>query len=193
MARGRIWVQLPKEYAKYLPELAHYFENPQLLNKTIYGLIFASKYWNEDLLDFLENDKEMGFSKSLYDSSLLIKRYDNGEYIKITIHTDDALYFGSSDKVEQDLIATLAKRFHLEDQGYAHWYLSHRICREKDGSYLMDQEQYTKHLLKKFFPEDAPWGAPVFRDTPAPWIMYTPKRIDLMKKKEEKLKDNTQI
>ena len=114
LARGRIWIQLPKEYAKYLPELAHYFENPQLLNKTIYGLIFASKYWNEDLLDFLENDKEMGFSKSLYDSSLLVKRYDNGDYIKIIIHTDDALYFGSSDKVEQEFIDTLAKRFNLE-------------------------------------------------------------------------------
>ena len=62
----------------------------------------------------------MGFSKSLYDSSLLIKRYDNGEYITIIIHTDDALYFGSSDKVEQAFIDTLAKRFHLEDQGYAH-------------------------------------------------------------------------
>ena len=46
LARGRLWIQLPKEYAKYLPELAHYFNKPQLLNKTIYGLIFASKYWN---------------------------------------------------------------------------------------------------------------------------------------------------
>ena len=32
----------------------------------------------------------------------------------------------------------------------------------------MDQEQFTRHSLKKFFPEDAPWGAPLFRDTPAP-------------------------
>ena len=34
LARGRLWIQLPKEYAEYLPELAHYFDSPQLLNKT---------------------------------------------------------------------------------------------------------------------------------------------------------------
>ena len=67
------------------------------------------------------------------------------------IHTDDAFYFGSSDKVEKEFVDKLADRFNLEDQGHAHWYLSHRIYREKDGSYIMDQEQYTKHLLKKFF------------------------------------------
>ena len=27
LARGRLWIQLPKEYAKYLPELAHYFDS----------------------------------------------------------------------------------------------------------------------------------------------------------------------
>jgi hypothetical protein len=104
----------------------------------------------------------------MYDSSLLIKRYDNGEFVKMIIHTDDALYFGSSDKVEKEFVDQLADRFNLEDQGHAHWYLSHRVYREKDGSYIIDQEQYTKHLLKKFFPEDAPWGSPVHRDTPAP-------------------------
>ena len=81
LARGRLWIQLPKEYAKYLPELAHYFDSPQLLNKTIYGFKFASKYWNEDLLHYLKNDKEMGFVQSLYDASLLIKRYENGDFI----------------------------------------------------------------------------------------------------------------
>ena len=110
----------------------------------------------------------MGFVQSLYDASLLIKRSDNGDYIKIIIHTDDALYFGLNDEIECKFVDALSKRFNLEDQGYAHWYLSHRIYREKDGSYLMNQGQYTRHLLKIFFREDAPWGAPVFRETLAP-------------------------
>ena len=184
LARGRFWIQLPKEYAKYLPELAHYFDKPQLLNKTIYGMIYASKYWNHDLTTYLVTD--LGFSQSVYDSSLFVKRYGETDYLKLIIHTDDALYYGSTDKIEEEFVYQLKKRFNLEDQGYAHWYLSHRIYREKDGSYIMDQEQYTKHLLKKFFPEDAPWGAPVFRDTPAPldYVFTKENRPDENEKKE---------
>jgi hypothetical protein len=184
LARGRLWIQLPVEYAKYFPELAKYINKPQLLHKTIYGLIYASKYWNQDLLEFLIED--LKFEQSLYDSSLLIKRFENGDFIKMILHTDDALYFGSNNQVEKDFIDQLSKRFNLEDQGHTHWYLSHRIYREKDGSYIMDQEQYSKHLLKKFFPDDAPWGASVFRDTPAPpdYIYSKENRPDEDEKRE---------
>ena len=184
LARGRLWIQLPPEYAYFFPELSKYFERPQLLHKTIYGLIYASKYWNEDLTEFLKND--LGFEASLYDPSLLIKRYENGDFIKLIIHTDDALYFGSTDRVEKEFIEALAHRFNLEDQGYTHWYLSHRIYREKDGSFIMDQEQYTRHLLKKFFPENAPWGSPTHRDTPAP-LDYVFSKDDRPDEKEQVL------
>ena len=72
----------------------------------------------------------MGFVQSLYDASLLIKRYYNGDYIKIIIHTNDALYFGPNDEIEREFVDALSKRFNLEDQAYALVPLSSHISRE---------------------------------------------------------------
>ena len=78
------------------------------MNKTIYGLIYASKYWNQDLTNYLLDD--LGFSQSVYDSSLFIKRYGEHDSLKLIIHTDDALYYGSTDKIEEEFVIDQMKK-----------------------------------------------------------------------------------
>ena len=84
------------------------------------------------------------------------------------MYVDDALYFGDSRETEEKFISRMKERFSVEDMGSAHWFLGSRIHRYNHGSYTMDQIRFTKTILNKFCPSDAPWGQPVFRDTPAP-------------------------
>ena len=44
----------------------------------------------------------------------------------------------------------IGSRFAFEVQGNAHWFLGTRIYRENDGSYLLDQETYSKHILNRY-------------------------------------------
>jgi hypothetical protein len=82
------------------------------------------------------------------------------------------LYFGSDNDVEKEFAKLLEDRFKLELQGHSHWFLSTRLYREKDGSYILDQENYTKHVLQRYCDEGCAWGTPSFQSTPAP-IEYT--------------------
>ena len=56
----------------------------------------------------------------------------------------------------------------MELQGWSHWFLGTRLYREEDGSYLIDQENYVKHVLNRYCDKNSPWGLPSMRDTPAP-------------------------
>ena len=46
--------------------------------------------------------------------------------------------------------------------------LKHRIHQYQDGSYSLDQFRYAKTIIARFCPEDAPYGLPPHRNTPAP-------------------------
>ena len=50
--------------------------------------------------------------------------------------------------------------FNLEPQGWSHWFLGTRLCREKDGSYLLDKENYINHILNRYLycRKDTPWS-----------------------------------
>ena len=57
----RIFLQLPSEYAEFLPEFQEYFQLPHILAKLIYGLNIAAKAWNEDLTERLLTNVEITF------------------------------------------------------------------------------------------------------------------------------------
>ena len=56
----------------------------------------------------------------------------------------------------------------MELQGNSHWFLGTRLYRENDGSYLLDQENYIKHILNRYCGKDSQWGLPPMQNTPAP-------------------------
>ena len=165
--KDRIFLQLPKEYAYLLPEYKHYFDKPQLLERSIYGLTVAAKVWNEDLTEWLLTNTLIPFKQSEIDSSLFVHR--NGEeFIYLIIYVDDSLYFGSSKELELQFEKEMGARFKLETQGWSHWFLGTRLYREEDGSYLLDQENYIRHILNRYCGKDSPWGLPPMQSTPAP-------------------------
>ena len=86
----------------------------------------------------------------------------------MVVYVDDSLYFGSSKELEDKFTTAMSKRFKLELQGWAHWFLGTRLYREEDGSYILDQENYIKHILNRYCGKDSPWGLPPVQSTPAP-------------------------
>ena len=48
------------------------------------------------------------------------------------------------------------------------WFLDIRLYRGKDGSYIIDQKPYTKHILNRHCEKESPWGIPPMKTTPAP-------------------------
>jgi hypothetical protein len=168
--KRRLFLQLPKEYINDLPEEhKEYFAKPQLMNKSIYGTDFAHKVFADDLQEWLVSNEEMPFVISEVDPSLYIHRNEvKEEFLFLVCYVDDCCYYGSSNEIETRFGEVLKKRFDLELQGHAHWFLGTRIYREKDGSYTLDQEMYAKHLLNRYCGKDSAWGLPPMQDTPAP-------------------------
>ena len=182
--KDRLFVQLPIEYASLLPEYAEYFNKPLLLRKSIYGLNIAAKVWNEDLTVWLINNKDIQFKQSEVDPSLYIHRNQH-EFIYLIVYVDDCLYFGSSKELEMKFEKQMGERFHLETQGWTHWFLGTRIYREEDGSYILDQESYVKHILNRYCGKETLWGLPPMQKTPAP-IDYVYTKANRPKDEEER-------
>ena len=168
MMRRRLFIQLPSEYASEVPEYAEYFLHPQLLSKAIYGNIFSGNVWFTDLSEWLKTNMFIKFTQSEVDPCLFIYRDQNDNILYLIIYTDDCCYYGNNDEVEKKFEEHLAKRFNLELQGYAHWFLGTRLHRFKDGSYTLDQETYTKHILNRYCGKETTWGLPPLKETPAP-------------------------
>ena len=181
----RLFLRLPKEYVAHFPQYQEYFEEPILLAKSIYGTDFAHKVFSDDLTEWLLDNEEMEFLASELDSSLFIHR-SGDEFVFLICYVDDCLYFGSSDQIEAKMGAMIKKKFKLELQGHAHWFLGTRIYREQDGSYIIDQETYAKHILTRYCGPDTQWGLPAMQDTPAP-VEYVYTKENRPSNDEEKL------
>ena len=165
----RLFIQLPKELKELVPEYSEYFEEPQLIQKSLYGTDIAAKAWNTDLTDWLTKNEKLKFCQSEVDPSLFIFRNEEkASYLFLIIYTDDCLYFGSSKEIENLFETEIQKRFQLELQGNSHWFLGTRLYREEDGSYLLDQENYVRHVLNRYCGKETPWGLPSMQNTPAP-------------------------
>ena len=186
LVKERIFLQLPSEYAELLPEYREYFKRPHLLAKSIYGLNIAAKAWNEDLTEWLVTNIEITFVQSDIDASLFIHR-SGSEFIYLIVYVDDCLYFGSSKQLEEKFEKQMGERFKLETQGWSHWFLGTRLYREEDGSYMLDQGNYIKHILNRYCGKESQWGLPPMKNTPAPvdYIFSKTNRPDNDQEKEE--------
>ena len=185
--KTKLFIKLPPEYANMMPEYKEYFNVPLLMDKSIYGLDIAHKVFADDLHEWLEMNNEIPFIHSEVDPSLYVYRgEDDGSFLYLICYVDDCLYFGSSDEIEEKFNHALQKRFKLELQGHAHWFLGTRLYREKDGSYMIDQETYAKHVLNRYCGKDSPWGLPPMKSTPAPLDYVYSKSNRPMTEEEEK-------
>ena len=163
--RERIFISLDRRYAQYFPDLSEYFGRPLLLNRGIYGLAASGKFWNEEFSEWLRAE---GFHQSTADTTYFIKYYTDGSWVRLIFYVDDCLYFGSNDNAEKRFENSVSKRFNIDLNGHANWFLQMRIHQYEDFSVSIDQNRYAKVILKKYCPSDAPFGTPKHRSTPAP-------------------------
>jgi hypothetical protein len=163
--RGRYFIKLDPRYKQLFPDLAEWFGRPLRLKKGIYGQKFSGKFWNEDFSEWLV---KQGFLQSSADTTYFIRYQPDGSWIRLIFYVDDLLYFGSGKKPETEFQDEVKGRFNIDFNGNANWFLNMRIHQYEDFSSSIDQYRYTKTLLKKYCPEDAPFGTPPYRSTPAP-------------------------
>ena len=164
-AVGRHWVRFPSELAQYFPQYAKYFGIAMMLRKGMYGGTLSGKWWNQELSDWLIS---VGFVQSPLDGTYFVRINPDGSYIRLIFHVDDMLYFGNNDEIEQAFESQIKGRFQVNILGRANWFLQMRIHHHSDGSISFDQHRYVLNLLRRFTSDDAQYGTPRFRDTPAP-------------------------
>ena len=61
-----------------------------------------------------------------------------------------------------------------------------RIHTHEDGSITLDQHKFVYTIIQKFFPTDAPWGVPKYRETPAP-LDYAARKNSRPQTDEERI------
>ena len=86
------------------------------LKRSLYVLKQAPRQW------YLKFDKfmlEIGFTRSNSDHCVYIQRYNDGNYIILSLYVDDMLVAGPSMKKIKELKMKLANRFSMKDLGEA--------------------------------------------------------------------------
>lgn len=182
-ARSRIFIRLDPKYKEHFPELTKWFGVPLLLKRGIYGLSVSGKYWAQESAEWL---LAQGFHQSTADTTYFIKYYPNGSWIRLIYYVDDLLYYGSNDRVEKIFEQSISNRFKIKFNGNAQWFLQMRIHQYADYSYSIDQYRFAKNILHRYCPDDAPFGTPKHRTTPAPsTYVYSKKNRPTDKEKKQ--------
>jgi hypothetical protein len=108
--------------------------------KALYGLKIAPKQWHNTYKEFM---KRQGFKQCTSEPCLYYK-----QNLFAVVHVDDTLTTGDEQLVEE-FRTNLRKQFKSGEGGDADWYLGARITQKSDNI-ILDQEQYTIDILKKF-------------------------------------------
>jgi len=116
-----------------------------LLKKSLYGLKQAPRCWNERFKKFM---KKAGFKNSDADPCLFY-RIRNRKCINVAIYVDDGLVVGSDKAEIEEFLEMLQREFHAT-RGSLDNFLSMKIQKNKDGSIIISQEDYTRKILKRF-------------------------------------------
>ena len=161
---AKFYVKLDSRYKDACPELEPYFDTPLLLNKSMYGLTFAGKFWNEELFDWLFS---VGFVQSREEPAFWVRYNKHGAYIKFLVYTDDSLYFSSNEETRKDFEKEICSKFNITLGGYAQWFLSMQISSKPDGI-IVSQARYALNIVQKICNHTSKHGVPKFRNTPLP-------------------------
>ncbi|GAA0145952.1 transmembrane signal receptor [Lithospermum erythrorhizon] len=118
------------------------------LNKSLYGLKQAPRQWYKKFNAFME---EYGFTRTLIDHCVFIKRFASNDYILLLLYVDDMLIVGQHMAKIKDLKAQLSKVFEMKDLGKARNILGMEIKRDRDNGVLwLSQEKYIQKILARF-------------------------------------------
>jgi hypothetical protein len=123
------------------------------LNRTLYGLKQSPRMWHKRLDQYL---KSQGFIALISDPSLY-KRCNEDKLVIIAVYVDDLLILSNNTTTLQEVKKSLADTFEMSDEGDidGKTHLGIRVRRDRaNRSLTLDQETYTKSILKRFNMED---------------------------------------
>ena len=155
-AESRVYVTLPPMYLEWaIKELKLPLDRTktyllQMLNSN-QGTKNAGNLWYQLLIKVL---LQYGMIRSTVDHAYMVKCLDDGEYIYISIATDDLLVSYLQQQTFDDLVTYLEKYFELTVQnGNVLKFLGIRII-QSDLGISLDQGEYTYEILEYFFGKD---------------------------------------
>ncbi len=153
------YMELPEGYFEFGKILATPDQHLQLtetgtkskwvckVNQALYGLHQSWLIWYRKLRKTL---LELGLQQSKADPCVF---FDPTGDVIITVYVDDLIYYGTRRKIDA-IKRKLARIFDLRHLGPAQLVQSIRIQRNKKGTIKIDQEAYTRELLKEFKMQD---------------------------------------
>ena len=147
--KERVIVMLPIELQEFVPDnIKSWFGVPLLLKKALYGYTFSGKLLYEEQAEFLESE---GFRKTEV-IALWKRERPAGKIILILQYSDDFLIAHNDPVIADEFKTKLGMRFKVETRPNADWYLQARIQRDAEGNYLLDQQRYSKSIVRRYLP-----------------------------------------
>ncbi|KAM7489733.1 hypothetical protein LguiB_027217 [Lonicera macranthoides] len=135
-----IFVEQPEGFVSQGQE-----EKVYRLKKSLYGLKQAPRSWYSRIDANLVN---LGFDKSLSESTLYIKKVDD-EILVVSLYVDDLLVTGSSKELIDKFKEEMKDVFEMTDLGRMTFFLGLQVNQKKNEIFLC-QHKYAKEILKKF-------------------------------------------
>ena len=150
MRGERVFTKFPAFWAKYLPEeLRKYMGRPLLLKKALYGYNYSGRFLWEDQADFLQGQ---GLHSVAGMPALWVCHLPNGGIHLVLQYSDDWLSSCTCPNRHATFKQNLCERFNADWQARADWYLQARIQQDKDGNIYLDQQRYSKAIVKRYIP-----------------------------------------
>ena len=101
------------------------------MNKAGYGLVQASRAWVTTWITFLKD--EMGFSRSMADPCLMIKKNESGATeMMVVVYVDDCIIAGPNEKIRW-FNKTVKTKFNIKEMGPLKEYVGVEYERTDDG------------------------------------------------------------
>ena len=146
----RVFVKFPAFWKDYVPdELKSYIGRPLLLLKALYGYTFSGKLLWEDQAEFLTLQ---GLRPCHGMPALWLKHLPNNGIHLVLQYSDDFLSGATDSEYHANFKEALKLRFNIEWQPRADWYLQARIQQDKFGNIYLDQQRYSKAVVKRYIP-----------------------------------------
>nr|GFB01271.1 ribonuclease H-like domain-containing protein [Tanacetum cinerariifolium] len=115
-----------------------------LLQRSLYGLKQAPHAWFQRFAAYITT---VGFTPSRCDSSLFI--YKQGDdTVFLLLYVDDIVLTASSDRLLQQIIASLHREFYVTDLGALNYFLGISVTHDSSGMFL-SQRKYAMEILER--------------------------------------------
>ncbi|KAM7489808.1 hypothetical protein LguiB_027292 [Lonicera macranthoides] len=126
------------------PGYSHQSTQVCKLRRALYGLKQAPRAW---FAKFSSTITKLGYSSSLSDSGLFIRKTDSGT-ILLLLYVDDMIITGDDISGISDLKQSLSQFFEMKDLGRLNYFLGLEVLSDSTGYYL-SQVKYTSDVLAR--------------------------------------------